>query len=202
MKLSIAYYCTTIEFRKDTKVCCFSELGRSLLLWSLYADRSKGICFGFEGKYIGRAGKNLGLAHDRKCYSFDLETGMVFSDPILYEVIYQPSLPKQVNRVTNKNYVLLLDFLLTKQTEWVFEQEYRLIDLTPNEEPYILHKFKKEALKSVFLGYKTPSSVAVDVRDIIETEYLQKGYSVELYQMVPLDRKYALVPKKIDLDTL
>lgn len=190
-----------IELRKNLKICCFSKHQRSLLLWSHYADYHRGICFGFEGKYLGNEGKNSGLAQNRKCYSFDLETEMIFSSPIFYEVKYQDSLPKQLNMVTTKKLTPLLDFVLTKQSDWAYEQEYRLIDLTADESLYKIHKFKKETLKEVILGIKTPEPVIKCVIDIIKKEYLQKEYTVEVYQMKPLDRKYAIIPEKIDLDT-
>ena len=162
------------ELRKNLKICCFSKYQRSLLLWSHYADYHRGICFGFEGKYLGNEGKNSGLAQNRKCYSFDLETEMVFLDPIFYEVKYQDSLPKQLNMVTTKKSTPLLDFVLTKQSDWVYEQEYRLIDLTTDESLYKIHKFKKEALKEVILGIKTPEPVIKSVIDIIKKRIFTK----------------------------
>lgn len=190
-----------IELRKNLKICCFSKYQRSLLLWSHYADYHTGVCFGFEGKYLGNEGKDSFLAHNRKCYSFDLETKMIFSDPIFYEVKYQDSFPKQLNMVKTKKLTPLLDFVLTKQSDWRYEQEYRLIDLTTDDSLHKIHKFKKETLKEVILGINTDKKIIRRVINITKKEYLQKGYTVGVYQMKPLDRKYAIIPNKIDLDT-
>ncbi len=89
------------DLRKRLRVCCFSESDKSILLWSHYADYHRGICFGFEGKYLGSYGKKYGLAHNRKHYSFELETKGLLK-PFLHEVIYQPAFPKQINMVAAK----------------------------------------------------------------------------------------------------
>ncbi|MDD4528124.1 MAG: DUF2971 domain-containing protein [Candidatus Margulisbacteria bacterium] len=186
-----------IDFRKRLKVCCFSEEDNNFLLWSHYADYNKGICFGFEGKYLGYNGKIYGLAHDRKCYSFDLESKTNFK-PIFYQMKYQRNFPKRVNMLTTKNWTPLIDFLLTKHLDWRSEKEYRVFDGINDEGPYIFYKFKKETLKKVILGIYTPTWVVKEVIDILKKEYLQKGYKVELYKMKPVDGKYSMVPEKIN----
>lgn len=189
-----------VDFRDHYRVCCFSENDRSLPLWSFYAGYHTGICFGFEGKYIGYEGKSLNLAHNRKHYSFDLETELLLA-PYFWEVKYQHSLPKQMNMAKIKNRAPLVEFLLTKHRDWRFEEEYRVLDLVNDGEPHNFYKFKKETLKKVILGIKTSEKTAKDVIDIVENEYLQKGYSVELYKMKPLDKQYAIKPEKINLET-
>ncbi len=87
--------------------------------------------------------------------------------------------------------------MLTKGSEWTYEKEYRLFDLDFDDVPYKLYKFKKEALKKVIFGIRTPDPIIKETINIVQREYLQKGYSVELYRMMVLDKKYAVVPKKI-----
>jgi hypothetical protein len=186
-----------IDFRKRLKVCCFSEEDRNFLLWSHYADSHKGICVGFEGKYLGFEGKTYDLAHNRKHYSFELETKTNF-DPIFYQVKYQRNFPKRINMLTTKKWTPLVDFLLTKHFDWRSEKEYRLIYGTDEEGPYKLYKFKKETLKRVILGIYTPNWVAKNVIDILNKEYLQKGYEVELYKMKPTHGKYSMIPERIN----
>lgn len=186
-----------IDFRKRLKVCCFSEEDNNFLLWSHYADSNKGICFGFEGKYLGSDGKIYGLAHDRKCYSFDLESKTNFK-PIFYQMKYQRNFPKRVNMLTTKKLTPLVDFLLTKHFDWKYEKEYRVFDGTDEEGPYLLYKFKKETLKKVILGIYTPAEVVKEVIEILKKEYWQKGYKVELYKMQPINGKYSMIPKKIN----
>lgn len=102
-----------LEYRKRTGVCCFtSNKPDTLLMWSHYADKHRGICLEFEittGKVEYQIPNSI----------FKIIIAGVF------KMKYQKKLP-----IFNFfEFEGAFELLTTKHRRWIYEQEYRLISL-------------------------------------------------------------------------
>jgi len=97
------------QIRRALRVCCFSELNNSILMWSHYADEHKGICV-----------------------EYDLTSLVSTTLPpkwFLYPMIYSETL-FDVNPYMNETNIHPLSLMLCslyKSDEWSYEKEWRLI---------------------------------------------------------------------------
>ncbi|MDF7824875.1 DUF2971 domain-containing protein [Pontiellaceae bacterium B12227] len=85
-------------------ICCFSKLWNSILMWSHYADKHTGICIGYD---------------DTR------------DNGELCEVKYSTHYPElHVNETDTCDGLQTFKekYLLTKSADWIYENEYRLID--------------------------------------------------------------------------
>lgn len=100
--------------RVDCKISCFSEVNDSILMWSYYADKHKGICVEYDLSLL-----DLNLPFNRK----------------IYESIARVHYSKQ--RINDElNFPIedtYLNLLLTKADVWSHEHEWRLICETQEE---------------------------------------------------------------------
>jgi len=112
------------------RICSFSSIWDSLLLWSHYSDSHRGICLVFDANY-----DDFGLA---------------------YQVQYSKDYPSisYFDRDTDKLIELMA---LTKASAWSYECEFRLLSKEPWYEPLLpvhdhVYTFPKERLIGVILG--------------------------------------------------
>lgn len=59
-------------------------------------------------------------------------------------------------------------------------------------------KFNKDILKEVILGSRVDESFKKRVLDIVQKDYLEKGYCVEVFESSLDDQRYKLNIKKIN----
>lgn len=167
------------------RVCCFSTNKKSILMWSHYADRHKGICLCFKSKQMIDNGNVLILDSDPHTF---------------FPVEYNKNLPKQVNML-NWESEALLSFFKTKHLEWKYEDEYRLIlweDVDFQGKSTCTKRFSKEGLEGIIFGLNTPIEKIKEVHDIIKSNYLQEGIKVNFYKTQEIKGKYTINAKKID----
>lgn len=117
------------KIKLHSGVCCFSKVPDQVLMWSHYAQKHRGVCFGFNIQPIRKK-----------------------EDFVVFDVNY-------VDAVTSANFFterekILRHWALTKSTAWAYEQEVRAIIRDTKFQRYI--KFDKACLKEVFFGCATP----------------------------------------------
>jgi hypothetical protein len=147
-KLSNAARYTIAEWRKFAKICSFSEVPDSLLMWSHYADHHRGLCIEYDLEALGDPNhffrKNLyPVLYSSDFYNLDPFVKGLSGGPET-RGSFQPMLP--------------LLAMLTKFQGWEYEREWRLFQETSS----ITGGAKKEAPvpSRIFLGPRFDPSLA------------------------------------------
>jgi hypothetical protein len=112
---------TIQQWRKLTKVCSFSAINDSLLMWGHYADNHRGFCIEYDLE---------GLVADHRLRR------TLF--PVIYTNKTYDLTPWAVTLVSPDrgrfNTELLILCLIYKCDEWKYEEEWRMVRVTPTEE--------------------------------------------------------------------
>ena len=160
------------NLRKLTKVCSFSEINNSLLMWSHYADNHKGVCLEYDLD---------GLKPDhlfRKC---------------LYPVLYSSQLydltPFAVKLFApdrqDFNHIHPLLAVLHKFDGWEYEQEWRVVSIT---EAVTEDDNRRVPTPSrIFLGSKMEPTKSRELSAICQQK------KIAVYQMRLADDRFELL---------
>jgi hypothetical protein len=155
------------------KVCCFSEVYNSILMWSHYGNNHKGYCLEYNFKELDNENlmKNL-----------------------VFPVIYQKKLYSELFAVKDFSVInphSFLYYLIIKSIEWKYEKEWRLIDidnqLANRQEPKVNIK-----PKAIYLGAKIPKE---DRDNLIRTS---KEKELRIYQMRMKDDAFELYAERYE----
>lgn len=163
------------------RVCCFSKTKLNILMWSHYAENHQGVCLCFKTHAKGN-GHFLVLDSNSR---------------ILFPVSYVKEMPSKINMLIDGQYEELMDFFLTKYTDWNYEKEYRIPILRNEFEQDYTKKFRKEDLEGVIFGLNAKSEKIKEIYEIIDTHYLQQGINVNLYSAHKIPGEFAIGVKKI-----
>lgn len=126
-----------------TGICCFSQRNDTLLMWSHYANKHKGVCLTFDVTKL----KSVILT--------------------LYNVEY-PSVYPSYNVIRDSETFKSLRFLIaTKSQEWEYEDEVRIMRDDRNMPYRGKVKFDKLALVSIDFGYKTTVDEIAKVTNLL-----------------------------------
>ena len=122
-----------------TNACCFSTLRDSMLMWSHYSDKHKGMCLEFD------------VLED---------TTDVFR--LLMPVQY-------TNVRESCNYIrddmsYMRRFALTKSLDWSYEKEYRALAVALTDQRF---PFDIKMLKSIIFGCKTSANDIVTIKNLL-----------------------------------
>jgi len=100
-------------FSKDYRIKCFSEMWDSILMWSHYADNSRGICIEYDFSEDERAKNFLPVTY--------------LKDPLDFSDIADHSIP--IGKLDNDNQLSMAVLLSisTKNDVWKYESEWRFI---------------------------------------------------------------------------
>ena len=113
------------ETNENMRICSFSELNSSLLLWSHYADEHKGICIEYN------------LAEEDEIR------------PFLHPIVYREKIHK-INTFEEFSVLTKIGSTLIKSKDWEYESEWRLtIFKQQNKFPQDMELAKP---KAVYLG--------------------------------------------------
>lgn len=100
-------------FQEDINILSFSECKNSHLMWSHYSDQHKGIC----------------IEYDTALFKDTIKA-------ILFPVVYSNIRPDITKKLENLQENALLKVFVSKNTEWHYEKEWRLINNRPDNEFY------------------------------------------------------------------
>jgi hypothetical protein len=158
----------------DYGICCFSQNDNSILMWSHYAEKHKGLCLKFNINTDKRA----------------------FSTPI--KVSYKKHLPKFNYIKYRLDYDLrrtqLAQFALgTKHKIWKYEDEVRIVK-ERSEGQYIgAISFNKSSLNEVIFGCKCQKEQINSISKLLNCN----GYHPKYYQMRLIESDFILVKESI-----
>ena len=152
----------TDHIKNRIGITCFSENNMNNILWGNYADKSHGICLGFETENDKTFFKNL------------------------YKVDYVSKLPTiklNITESTEDFYSNFKTFFTTKKIAWKEQQEVRLFRHSPSIDTYT-----PLALVKIIFGTKTLTNHKNKIISIA----LQKNKNVEFYDTVVDSGEYKL----------
>ena len=133
----------------ESQISCFSEDSNSILLWSHYADKHRGVCIEFE-RPNSRFYK---VSYSKNRYIFNLEkTARLY---LLYLISH-----KRVDNDDKKLVKWVMKPFLTKSKKWKYEKEVRCDFSKDSNEIFkktIYDKEKKQNIKKNF--YKMPTNI-------------------------------------------
>ena len=170
---------------KIALINCFSAVNDSIIMWSHYAEFHKGICLGFNAVYEG----NL--------LYFEVEDIVTKSEQDLnkyaplYKVNYSDSFPEPFNGLKDDDKEIF-KFLITKFGDWNYEKEYRSILWYDNVNKKII-KFRKDILKEVIFGMRTPEAEKNKITDLVNEIYIKKGFDVKLKTARQAQKDYKIL---------
>ncbi len=156
-----------IKFKKNVRICCFSEDYNSILMWSHYGGDHTGVCLEYD-IYSLDPKKDIGRGR-------------------LFPVLYLKTPKDMTHRLdTDREQVrgvALLHTSLIKSIEWSYEHEWRLVcSLDDNKAAFPLPK-----LTTIYIGYRMDDKM----RDAIIVEAKKQGICVK--KMYPNFGKYEII---------
>ncbi len=173
-------------------IYCLSEIRDNLLMWSHYAKSHYGLCIGFETVIQDNLLSIKIEDYDPKSYPNGL---LSFGRLPIFKVEYSNECPEPYKIFDDSRH--LLSFLKTKGKSWEYEQEHRII-LPYGEINNNIIRFDKSVLKEVIFGSKIQDKFKEQVLELIENEYISKGYNVDVFQSHLSSSRFELNIKKIE----
>ena len=171
------------EIKDMLLVSCFSKSNDSILLWSHYGDKHKGVCVEFD--VDPKDYKEVKYSKKRKQIDLKTVTAVVLG----YDYIGQ-----QVNKDNSALIKTLTNLLLTKSRDWQYESEYRTIhsvndadgeNIYFEDDKYFL---KMPQIKRVFVGCRIDEHNLLSLRD--------KFKGIEIIEMIDSETEYKVTEKK------
>ena len=185
-----------LNLRNDTWLCSLSKVNDSILMWSHYCKSHEGVC--------------IGLDLDKVMESVPSTFGTKYLKPLVLDVQYQDIIERP------NAYHSAVDIFnyqwKTKAKAWEYEQEVRLVMLSPSpayaaftaaqadhpkEDWREIHHYmplKGESFESIYFG------VNIDVTEkekIIQYARERLNPQINLYQMNVDDKAFRLQPEII-----
>jgi len=171
-------------------ICCFSESGNSILMWSHYAEGHKGMCLIFNAITDGKA---LRIRFEDPNLK-SLPPGNKDSLPA-FKVNYRSNMPPPYDKLKDENTPdAIWKFLEQKYLSWAYEEERRII-IPESDVNTQRIKFKKDSLAGIIFGMDTSVSDEQRVQTIVQEHY--KGVPIVFFKSKPITGKYA-----VDIDPL
>jgi hypothetical protein len=161
---------TSLIGEENYRVCSFSELNDSLLMWAHYANNHQGFCIGY----------NFREAQDNLT---DLMLPVIYSDDLLEISKYM---------FPNINKSLVMNAITRKSKAWEYEKEWRILML-PNNNNEKKQPQKVPIPKSVFLGTRISENVKNRIIEIA----LKKN--IAIYQMHMGMEEFKLYSERINV---
>ncbi len=169
------------NFQQNIAVTCFSEKNNSILMWAHYADNNKGFCveYDYEEIIINKNEQFLPVIYD--------QTIKDVSDYFPYSKTTTDS-----NIFTHVMIALSRICVLSKSSEWEYENEWRLYRINANENGKDTG-IKKEAPipKAIYLGARISLENKEKILNIC------KEQKIRVFQMIIKEDEYQMFPVEI-----
>jgi Protein of unknown function (DUF2971) len=179
--------------QKTVMSSCFSRNSDNILMWSHYADSHRGFCVGLRDV----------SSTDLPALKFDIEKTLSSVESldigvfVLYEVDYSDN-NFEVFSPFSDDFESFIKAHRKKAKFWHYEEEYRIILPFIKFNKKVL-RFEKRTLGEIFLGAKIKPEDKLRILKIVDEEYLQKGYEVNVFEMQISDKEFSLVVNPIDM---
>jgi len=143
------------QYLNDMGVCCMSCINDSILMWSHYADKHKGICIEYDNNdIIFKIGEKVKYSKGIPILKFHN-----YNDTSEYNVVK-----------------IFSDLTFTKYIEWSYEEEYRLFrylgEKTINYNP--------KSIRAIYFGLKVSNIGINKIKSILSNKNNIKFYRVGL----------------------
>lgn len=170
---------------KNVGICCFSRARKNQLMWSHYASKHEGICFGFNKAAFSRSiplssSEDVVYGSKHPLKDLDGHLSILAEDSSLSE--------------TDAFQVVIKSLISVKYTYWQYERETRLA-----VKKYGNYSFDSKALKSVAVGLKIKPDTKKELHALLS---LPQWRHVALFQAKKSNEKYALEFDNIKLNQL
>ena len=165
------------SWRKLTKVCSFSEINSSLLMWAHYADNHRGFCVEYNIE---------GLRADHRLR--ETLYPVVYTSHIYDLTRWALTLVTPERQQFNTELPILC--VIHKCRDWKYEKEWRMVRVTPTEEPD--QNCLVPTPTRIFLGSMMGEAKLKELRTVC----LYKG--IEVWQMHLAEDKFKLLPERLD----
>ena len=135
----------------DFGVCCFAKDPLNPLMWAYYAESHTGMCLAFEFPDIDKG-------HFEESSIFEVRYAEA---PLVFDLL----MLKDRSSILKK----LISFVTTKHEIWKHEAEWRYVGFNAAKKPVV---YRKESLKEVIFGARTPMETRTEVKAICEANGL------------------------------
>ena len=170
---------------KNLLITCFSKIPDSMLMWSHYAENSRGVCLEYENENF------LDVQYSNK-------RGKFLISKVMYKILwyYHSHAKEQKSEMKITSFLIAITPFLTKSNVWSYEEEVRAIysknsvKITEKNGQYF---YKMKKIISITLGYRVNE---IDKRKFIE---FTKKHKIKLYQMELSHKTFDLIRKEIEL---
>jgi hypothetical protein len=166
-------------------ITCFSKIPDSMLMWSHYADNSKGVCLEYENE-------------DYLDVQYSNKRGKFIISKVMYKILwyYHSREKEQKSEKEMTSFLIAITPFLTKSNVWSYEEEVRAI--YSKNSMQIIEKdgqffYKMKRLISITLGYRVS-----EIEKCKFIEFSQK-HKIRLYQMELSHETFDLIRKEIEL---
>lgn len=153
------------QTNENIRICSFSEVNNSLLLWSHYANEHKGFCIEYD----------LSEEDDIR--------------PFLHPIVYSEKINK-IKTFDDLNVLTKIGSTLIKCKDWEYESEWRLI-ITKQENNFP-RKMRVPDPKAVYLGTRFYLNAE---EDRIKLLSILKDRGIPFFQMTKHPDEYKLIEK-------
>ncbi len=156
------------ESNKSIKICSFSEVNHSLLLWSHYADQHKGICIEYD------------LLNEEELRAF------------IQPVLYQDEICK-IGLLEELTMLRQIGATLVKSMDWQYEREWRMIHFKRSQE--FPERLMVKSPVAIYLGtrfHNNPEDIQLRLLKILHSK------NIPVYQMVKHPHEYKVIPEPLD----
>lgn len=157
------------ETNHDIKICSFSEINDSLLLWSHYADEHKGICV-----------------------EYDLMRESPEVNAFLQPLIYSDKIHK-IETFEELTSLQKIGYTLIKAKDWEYEKEWRITVLKDNN--ILPDKLAVSKPKAVYLGTRFDQNDENLIREFLD---LLNERSIPYFKMTKHNTEYKLIGSTLD----
>ncbi len=170
--------------RNQFGVMSLTTKNDSILMWSSYADGHRGFCLKFRTHELN--GRPY-FAFEESNY-VDSETTNIKCFPI-NKVDYNDKMPEPIRNLQVDG---IDRFLLTKHTDWKYQEEFRVVIPFQVLRGNQMVKYRKEYLESIIFGMKTSKSEFQKVDSIVRKNFIDLGYQVEYLRAKQLPNFYSI----------
>ena len=172
------------KIKNSAHILSLSRTNDNILMWSNYASNHEGVCLCFKAELK------------------DEELGFYFDSEFLplYKVKYKKDFPEPLNMLNlyRNEFESFINFLTTKYVDWGYEKEYRLFVQSMEQSDVSFKQYEKNSLEGIIFGLYTPIDSIRQIYEIVNQNYLSKGYNVNFYACDWVEGKYCIKTEKIE----
>ena len=169
-------------------ISCFSLNNESILMWSHYAKSHKGACIEYEIDDSEFQKVN----YSKHMLNFQLTKAL--------EITLGHEYSKEEVDVNNKNFFFMVEPLLMKSEDWIYESEVRCIFSKNKQNQRIRRIVDKKGNKTFLLNMPKPKAVYVGCKasNYLVNSIKKISNGIPIYKMKTVEGEYRVVPERLN----